>query len=72
MGNYLKGLVKLPAGTFQVLVAMPQITNADYKSPFYTVHILPGRTSELTVGPDGELFIEGTSISPRKNPLNYT
>src|SRR5690554_158493 len=68
VGNYLKGLVKLPAGTFQVLVAMPQITTADYKSPFYTVHILPGRTSELTVGPDGELFIEGTIDFPPEKP----
>ncbi|NLY88284.1 MAG: hypothetical protein GX085_01485 [Firmicutes bacterium] len=71
-GDYLKGLVKLPAGTFQVRVVVPQITNGIYESPYYTVHILPGRTENLTVGPCEELTIGGIIDFPPERPGQLT
>ncbi|HHU82713.1 MAG TPA: hypothetical protein GXZ26_06890 [Firmicutes bacterium] len=67
-GDRLTGLIKLPAGTFQVRVVIPQISTKEYESPYYTVHIFPGRTVELTVGPYEELIIEGTIDFPPEKP----
>ncbi|NLZ44643.1 MAG: DUF4493 domain-containing protein [Clostridia bacterium] len=67
-GDCLNGLIKLPAGTYQVRVAVPQTTNKVYESPYYTVHIRPGRTEELTVGPCEELIIGGTIDFPPETP----
>lgn len=67
-GNLLTGLIKLPAGTFQVRVVLPQITHSVYESPYYTIHIISGRTSALTIGPDEELIMEGVLDFPPETP----
>jgi hypothetical protein len=71
-GDCLTGLLKLPAGTFQARVAIPQISNSVYESPYYTIHILPGRTEKLTVGPYEELLIGGTINFPPDTPGQLT
>lgn len=71
-GDCLTGLLKLPAGTFQARVVIPQISNSIYESPYYTIHILPGRTGRLTVGPYEELLIGGTIDFPPDTPGQLT
>lgn len=71
-GIFLTARVSLPAGTFQLRVAVPQITDYAYCSPYYTVHIRSGRATQLTIIPEETVNITGIIDFPPTTPNGLT
>lgn len=71
-GIFLTTRASLPAGTFQIRVAVPHINKPVYRSPYYTVHIRSGRVTYLTIIPEEELIVTGIIDFPPKTPAGLT
>lgn len=71
-GDFLTNQVSLPAGTFQIRAAAPNINSYVYRSLYYTVHIRPGKVTSLTIIPEEDLIITGVIDFPPETPTGLT
>ena len=71
--NYLKNEkeIKIPEGTYQARINIPQKSNAVYESHYETVTIRAGKLTELYLQADAKLMIEGKIDSTPATPENF-
>lgn len=69
--GYLKGTVAIGEGTYQVKVAVPNVTKAVFLSPYYTVDVHTGINAVLNIAPDGSLIINGIIDSIPDTPTDF-
>lgn len=71
-GDYVKGTVSLAEGTYQIKVAVPQITGALFVSGYYRVDIEAGKTIDLAINADGSITITAVIDTPPPTPQGLT
>jgi hypothetical protein len=67
-GNLVKATVSIPEGTFEVKVAVPNVSTKLFVSPYYTINIQAGKTTTLTITANGSLSVSGTINSTPSTP----
>jgi hypothetical protein len=71
--NLLKVNFSVPEGTFQVKLAIPNLTTKGaFISNYYRVDIEAGETTTLTIAPDGSLSAAATIDSTPATPTNLS
>lgn len=67
-GDYIRGMTSLPQGTYQIKIAVPNISDSKYESVFYSIHIKTGETTEIRINADGSIVVSVLIDTPPPTP----
>ncbi len=71
-GDWLRGEGKIPEGTYQGEIYIPQKTGTVYyRSPYFTFTIRAGKNTQLTIEADGGANVKGVIDSTPATPENF-
>ncbi|MCL6589858.1 MAG: hypothetical protein K6U80_07895 [Firmicutes bacterium] len=71
-GNWLKAEAVLPEGTYQAKIAVPNVTNAIFISPYYLVNIRAGEETTFNIIATSAISIIGFVDSTPETPTGLT